>query len=53
MRDIPMRYSCQRRARLITQGESCLKAFLDCCTYITKLREQHNRDRALGLARSE
>ncbi|XP_052049729.1 complement C3 [Apodemus sylvaticus] len=53
MRDNPMRYSCQRRARLITQGESCTKAFLDCCNYITKLREQHSRDRLLGLARSD
>uniref|UniRef100_P01026 Complement C3 n=1 Tax=Rattus norvegicus TaxID=10116 RepID=CO3_RAT len=53
MRDIPMPYSCQRRARLITQGESCLKAFMDCCNYITKLREQHRRDHVLGLARSD
>lgn len=53
MRDIPMKFSCQRRARFITQGESCMKAFIDCCNYITKLREQHRRDRLLGLARSE
>lgn len=53
MRDIPMRYSCQRRARLITQGENCIKAFIDCCNHITKLREQHRRDHVLGLARSE
>nr|ADI49828.1 interferon signal sequence-FLAG tag-murine C3a protein precursor [synthetic construct] len=51
MRDIPMRYSCQRRARLITQGENCIKAFIDCCNHITKLREQHRRDHVLGLAR--
>lgn len=48
-----MRYSCQRRSRLITQGESCIKAFIDCCNHITKLREQHRRDHVLGLARSE
>lgn len=53
MRDIPMKYNCQRRARLITQGESCMKAFIDCCNYITKLREQHRRDHVLGLARSD
>lgn len=53
MRDIPMKYSCQRRARLITQGESCMKAFIDCCNYISRLREQHSRDHVLGLARSK
>ncbi|XP_021487496.1 complement C3 [Meriones unguiculatus] len=53
MRDIPMRFTCQRRSRLISQGESCRKAFLDCCSYITKLREQHRREHVLGLARSD
>lgn len=53
MRDIPMRLTCQRRASFISQGENCVKAFIDCCNYITKLREQHRRDRVLGLARSE
>lgn len=53
MRDIPMRFTCQRRAHFISQGESCVKAFLDCCKYITALREKHQRDQVLGLARSE
>ncbi|XP_051028840.1 LOW QUALITY PROTEIN: complement C3-like [Acomys russatus] len=53
MRDIPMRLTCQRRARFISQGEKCVKAFMDCCDYITKLRQQHRRDRVLGLARSD
>ncbi|XP_057627122.1 complement C3-like [Chionomys nivalis] len=53
MRDIPMRFSCQRRARFISQGESCVKAFIDCCNYITALRQKHQRDQVLGLARSD
>ncbi|OBS78296.1 hypothetical protein A6R68_19306 [Neotoma lepida] len=51
MRDIPMRFTCQRRARFITQGENCVKAFIDCCNYITELRLKHQRDQVLGLAR--
>ncbi|KAK7798966.1 hypothetical protein U0070_014597 [Myodes glareolus] len=51
MRDIPMKFSCQRRAHFISQGESCVKAFLDCCKYITALREKHQRGQVLGLAR--
>ncbi|XP_075798662.1 complement C3-like [Microtus pennsylvanicus] len=53
MRDIPMRFSCQRRARFISKGESCVKAFIDCCNYITALRQKHQRDQVLGLARSD
>lgn len=53
MRDIPMRFTCQRRARFISQGESCVKAFIDCCNYITGLRQKHQRDQVLGLARSD
>ncbi|XP_052602753.1 complement C3 [Peromyscus californicus insignis] len=53
MRDIPMRFTCQRRARFITQGENCVKAFIDCCNYITELRRKHQRDQVLGLARSD
>ncbi|CAO2640989.1 Complement C3 [Lemmus lemmus] len=53
MRDIPMRFTCQRRARFISQGESCVKAFMDCCNYITALRQKHQRDQVLGLARSD
>ncbi|ERE72814.1 complement C3-like protein [Cricetulus griseus] len=53
MRDIPMRLSCQRRARFITQGESCVKAFTDCCNYMAELRQKHQRDQVLGLARSD
>ncbi|KAL1782782.1 complement C3 [Sigmodon hispidus] len=53
MRDIPMRFTCERRARFITQGEKCVKAFIDCCNYITQLRQKHQRDQVLGLARSD
>ncbi|MCP6508276.1 hypothetical protein NL478_26275, partial [Klebsiella pneumoniae] len=53
MRDNPMKYSCQKRAEYITQSKACVTAFLDCCMYITKLREQHRRDGVLGLARSD
>ena len=53
MRDNPMKFPCQRRAQFILQGDACVKAFLDCCEYITQLRQQHSRDGALELARSE
>ncbi|KAK3509967.1 hypothetical protein QTP70_023783, partial [Hemibagrus guttatus] len=32
MRDIPMPYSCRRRALYITENWSCVKAFLECCS---------------------
>lgn len=48
-----MKFPCQRRARFILQGDACVKAFLDCCEYIAQLRQQHSRDSALELARSE
>ncbi|XP_023572801.1 complement C3 isoform X2 [Octodon degus] len=53
MRENPMQFSCQRRARYVTLGKACVKAFLDCCTYITRLRQEHQRDQSLGLARSD
>ncbi|KAG8573862.1 hypothetical protein GDO81_008889 [Engystomops pustulosus] len=30
----PMGHKCDRRARLIQEGEMCVKAFLECCRYI-------------------
>ena len=48
-----MKFSCQRRARFIQHEASCVKAFLDCCNYITQLRLNHTRSAHLGLARSE
>ncbi|XP_019566358.2 complement C3 [Rhinolophus sinicus] len=53
MRENPMKFACQRRAQYILQDRACVKAFLDCCNYITQLRIQHSRDRELGLARSD
>ncbi|OWK12416.1 C3 [Cervus elaphus hippelaphus] len=53
MRDNPMKFPCQRRAQFILQGDACVKAFLDCCKYITQLRQQHSRDSTLELARSD
>lgn len=53
MRDNPMRFPCERRARYVSLGEACVKAFLDCCTYLAQLRRQHQQGRQLGLARSD
>uniref|UniRef100_A0A8C9KJX1 Uncharacterized protein n=1 Tax=Panthera tigris altaica TaxID=74533 RepID=A0A8C9KJX1_PANTA len=53
MRENPMKFSCERRARFIQHEASCVKAFLDCCKYITQLRLNHTRSAHLGLARSE
>ncbi|XP_008058979.1 complement C3, partial [Carlito syrichta] len=53
MQDNLMKFSCERRARFITQDQTCVKAFLDCCQYITELRLQHQREASLGLARSD
>ena len=53
MRDNPMKFSCQRRAQFIQHGDACVKAFLDCCEYIAKLRQQHSRNKPPGLARSK
>ncbi|XP_066445604.1 complement C3-like [Eleutherodactylus coqui] len=30
----PMGHSCERRARLIQDGDKCVEAFLDCCRFI-------------------
>ncbi|XP_029787299.1 complement C3-like, partial [Suricata suricatta] len=53
MRENPMKFSCERRARYIQHEASCVKAFLECCQYITQLRLNHSRNVHLGLARSE
>ncbi|XP_018421191.1 PREDICTED: complement C3-like [Nanorana parkeri] len=41
MHENPMRHSCERRVSLILDGESCRKAFLDCCIYIEKKTERN------------
>lgn len=53
MRDNPMRFACERRATFILQDRACVDAFLDCCRYITRLRQEQARKRPLGLARSD
>uniref|UniRef100_A0A8C0LCB7 Complement C3 n=1 Tax=Canis lupus dingo TaxID=286419 RepID=A0A8C0LCB7_CANLU len=55
MRDNPMKFSCERRAQFVSreESESCVKAFLECCKYITQLRLNYSRMDNLGLARSD
>uniref|UniRef100_A0A8C0LBR4 Complement C3 n=1 Tax=Canis lupus dingo TaxID=286419 RepID=A0A8C0LBR4_CANLU len=54
MRDNPMKFSCERRAQFVSreESESCVKAFLECCKYITQLRERE-RHRDTGRGRSD
>ncbi|XP_043842630.1 complement C3 [Dromiciops gliroides] len=49
----PMGYSCERRTQYILDSEECVKAFLDCCNYITKIRQEKQRVNTLNLSRSE
>uniref|UniRef100_A0A8C5LL32 Complement C3 n=1 Tax=Jaculus jaculus TaxID=51337 RepID=A0A8C5LL32_JACJA len=53
MRENPMQFSCDQRARYISQGKACVKAFMDCCTHLVQLRKQYQRDHELDLARSD
>uniref|UniRef100_A0A8C5NPC5 Complement C3 n=1 Tax=Junco hyemalis TaxID=40217 RepID=A0A8C5NPC5_JUNHY len=34
MKDNPMGHGCEQRSEYILEGESCIRAFLDCCRYI-------------------
>ncbi|XP_068938993.1 complement C3 [Petaurus breviceps papuanus] len=49
----PMGYSCERRTKYILENEECVKAFLDCCNYITKVRLEKQRENILNLSRSD
>nr|AAW69835.1 complement component C3 [Notamacropus eugenii] len=49
----PMGYSCERRTKYILDKEECVKAFLDCCKYITKVRLEKHRENVLNLSRSD
>ncbi|RXM31355.1 Complement C3 [Acipenser ruthenus] len=51
MNDIPMDYSCEKRAQYITAGDECIKAFLHCCTEISK-RKKEMHTGTLELSRS-
>ncbi|XP_063305708.1 complement C3 [Pelobates fuscus] len=39
MRENPMGYNCERRARVIVDGKECVDAFLDCCKTFEKKKE--------------
>ncbi|KAK6467755.1 complement C3-like [Huso huso] len=52
MNDIPMDYSCEKRAQYITAGKECVEAFLHCCVEIHKIAKD-SRIEQLVLARSE
>ncbi|XP_054254851.1 complement C3, partial [Indicator indicator] len=53
MKENPMGHSCARRSLYVQEGQDCLRAFLDCCSFIQALRDQRQRDFHLQLARSE
>ncbi|CAJ0959276.1 unnamed protein product [Ranitomeya imitator] len=40
MQENPMGDNCERRALNILEGKECVDAFIDCCTYIEKKREE-------------
>ncbi|XP_053572078.1 A.superbus venom factor 1-like [Bombina bombina] len=43
MQENPMGHSCEQRSRYILDGKECAAAFLDCCKYIKKKREDDAR----------
>ncbi|XP_032533186.1 complement C3 [Chiroxiphia lanceolata] len=51
MREIPMDHSCEQRSSYIQEGESCVRAFLDCCKYIQGIRQEKRRQSKIQLAR--
>ncbi|XP_074836479.1 complement C3-like [Carettochelys insculpta] len=53
MYENPMGHSCEKRAGYILDTAECKKAFLDCCNYIKKIRDERQREFLLELARSE
>ncbi|XP_027529518.1 venom factor-like isoform X2 [Neopelma chrysocephalum] len=53
MREIPMDHTCEQRSSYIQEGESCVRAFLDCCKYIQGIRQEKRRQSKVQLARSE
>ncbi|XP_066196185.1 complement C3 isoform X2 [Sylvia atricapilla] len=53
MKENPMGHSCERRSGYIQEGDACVRAFLDCCRYITAKRQQQNLSPSIGLARSQ
>ncbi|NXF41823.1 VCO3 factor, partial [Nyctibius bracteatus] len=53
MKENPMGHSCEQRTNYIQDGETCIRAFLDCCNYIKGIRDQKQRELHLELARSK
>uniref|UniRef100_A0A6I8PYC6 Complement C3 n=1 Tax=Xenopus tropicalis TaxID=8364 RepID=A0A6I8PYC6_XENTR len=54
MQENLMGHSCERRARYILDGKECVDAFLDCCKYYEKRREDERRSKDEDtLARNE
>ncbi|KAM3926794.1 venom factor-like [Leptodactylus fuscus] len=47
----PMDHSCERRARLIQEGDKCVNAFLDCCRSIELKRKADKEMKDEGLER--
>uniref|UniRef100_UPI00398F8D91 venom factor-like n=1 Tax=Pristiophorus japonicus TaxID=55135 RepID=UPI00398F8D91 len=52
MKENPMGFSCNKRARSIRLGKECKDAFLDCCNHIRNLMAQYQVTE-LSLARSD
>ncbi|XP_078541458.1 complement C3 [Lissotriton helveticus] len=52
MKENNMRHSCEKRSRYIRETSECVKAFMDCCEFISKLRLEKRREQLL-LSRSE
>ncbi|XP_051560214.1 complement C3-like [Myxocyprinus asiaticus] len=50
---VDLTYTCEYRARFIVDGEECKRAFLHCCTEMTKRNEESTNKADLTLARSE
>ncbi|XP_072847649.2 A.superbus venom factor 1 isoform X1 [Pogona vitticeps] len=52
MHENPMGYTCEKRTEYIEDQNECQAAFLECCRYIKGIRDAHQREDELILARS-
>ncbi|XP_013889861.1 complement C3 [Austrofundulus limnaeus] len=52
MKEIPLSYTCERRAEYILDGQACVDAFLKCCNEMESQTDEMKEDH-LKLARSE
>ncbi|XP_069623416.1 complement C3-like [Ranitomeya imitator] len=53
MVDNPMGQSCERRSRLIQEGDKCVKAFVDCCRSIQLKRKIDKEMQVYSLDKSQ